>query len=247
MAVIKSGEENDIEEAKRGIDEMTDNLAWIGSAIRQSGTKTRLQKADEYFKHDISGKDKWQCDQLRAHLICIMVSRPTESAKSKDYPRNFHSIELQGMQNRLIEANLRRWHRFRYAQRHSDVLRASQAVQNIPLQVIPEGTASDSAAEPTNTPAPRINVAAAKQRNEVKDQFETHSTARLLASAFGSRYQGLEGRYTRPAKSTMTRVSTITGSARFPKAKTSQMQRKTMMCPCCCQALPLEEAEDPDL
>ncbi|OAP63856.1 hypothetical protein AYL99_03083 [Fonsecaea erecta] len=246
-AAIEDGDEDEIEEAEQGIDEMMDNLAWIGSAIRRSGTKSRLQKADMSFERDRAGKDKRQCDQLRAHLICIMKSRPTESAKSKDYSKDFHSIELQGIQNRLVEANLRRWHRFRYAQRHSDVLRASRAVQNMPMHVIPEVTTPDSAAEPTNTPAPRINTANAKQRNEANDQGETRTTAGLSASAFGSEYQGLEGRYARPAKSTMTRISSITRFARFPKAKKSQTQRKILLCPCCCQALPLEEAEDPDL
>jgi hypothetical protein len=246
-AAIEDGDEDEIEEAEQGINEMTDNLAWIGSAIRRSGTKSRLQKADMSFERDRAGKDKRQCDQLRTHLICIMKSRPTKLAKSKDYSKDFHSMELQGIQNRLVEANLRRWHRFRYAQCHSDVLRASRAVQNMPMHVSSEGSAPDSAAEPTNTPAPRINTAAAKQRNEANDQSETRTTAGLSASMFGSEYQGLEGRYARPAKSTMTRISTITGFARFPKAKKPQMQRKTLLCPCCCQALPLEEAEDPDL
>lgn len=245
-AIIEKAE---IEEAEQGIDEMTDNLAWIGSAIRQSGTKSRLQKADMSFESDRSGKDKRQCDELRAHFICIMKSRPTESAKSEDYSREFSSMELQGIQNRLVEANLRRWHRFRYAQCHSDVLRASRAVQNMPMHVISEGNIPDSTAEPTNTPAPRMNTAAAKQRLEANDQGETRTTsnAGFSASAFGSEYQGLEGRYARPAKSTMTRISTITGFARFPKAKKPRTHRKTLLCPCCCQAIRLEEAEDPDL
>ncbi|KAL7933159.1 hypothetical protein V8C35DRAFT_305086 [Trichoderma chlorosporum] len=246
-ATIEDGDEDEIEEAEQGIDEMTDNMAWIGSAIRRSGTKSRLQKADMSFERDRAGKDKRQYDQLRAHLICIMKSRPTGSARSKDYSKDFHSIELQGIQNRLVEANLRRWHRFRYAQCHSDVLRASRAVQNMPMHVISEGSVPDSAAESTNAPAPRINTAAAKQRNEANNQGETRTTAGLSASVFGSEYQGLEGRYARPAKSAMTRISTITGFARFPKAKKSRTQRKTLLCPCCCQALPLEEAEDPDL
>ncbi|KAL1604807.1 hypothetical protein SLS60_004347 [Paraconiothyrium brasiliense] len=245
-AAIENGDEEEIEEAEQGIDEMTDNLAWIGSAIRRSGTKSRLQRADIAFERDRAGKDKWQCDQLRAHLICIMKSRPTESAKSKDYSKDFHSMELQGIQNRLVEANLRRWHRFRYAQRHSDVLRASRAVQNMSMHFIPEGSASDLLAELAEKPAPRIYTATAKQRNEAIDQGETSTTAGLSASAFGSEYQGLEGRYARPAKSTMTQASTITGFARFPKAKKSQNQRKTLLCPCCCQALPLEKAEDPE-
>lgn len=111
-AAIKDDAEAEIREAEQGIDEMTDNLAWIGSAIRRSGTKTRLQKADMFFEPDRAGKDKRHCDQLRAHLICIMKSRPTESAKSNDYSKDFHNTALQGIQNRLVEANLRRWHRF---------------------------------------------------------------------------------------------------------------------------------------
>ncbi|KAK2593253.1 hypothetical protein QQS21_009052 [Conoideocrella luteorostrata] len=182
-AVIEDDDEDGVEEAEQGIDEMTENLAWIGSAIRRFGTKSRLQKADMSFEHDRAGKDKQQCDQLRAHLICIMKSRPTEHAKSEDYLQDFHNMEIHGIQNRLVEANLRRWHRFRYAQRHSDILRASQAAQNMPMHVISEGSAPDSAAVPTNTPAPRINTAAAKQRNEANDQGE----ARTIA---GPRYLG---------------------------------------------------------
>jgi hypothetical protein len=90
-AAIEDGDEDEIEEAEQGIDEMTDNLAWIGSAIRRSGTKSLLQKADMSFERDRAGKDKRQYDQLRTHLICIMKSRPTEPPKSEDYSKDFHS------------------------------------------------------------------------------------------------------------------------------------------------------------
>jgi hypothetical protein len=246
-AVVQDNNEDEIQEAKQGIDKLTDNLAWISSAIRRSGTKSRLQKADMSYEHDRAGKDKLHCSQLQAHLICIMKSRPTKSATSKDYLKDFHSIRLEGIQNRLVEANLRRWHQFQYAQRHSNVLRAARLAQNIPIHVNPEGKTLDYAADPIDTPAPKINTAAARQRNETHDLTETRTTARLSASAFGSQYQGLEGRYAGPAKSTITRISTITRFARFPKAKKSRTQRKTLLCPSCCQALPLEEAEDPNL
>lgn len=244
---IKDSDEGEIHEAEQGIDEMTDNLAWIGSAIRRSGTKSRLQTADMSFERDRAGKDKPQYDQLRAHLICIMKSRPTKSATSGDYSKDFPRMELQGIQNRLVEANLRRWHRFRYAQCHSDILRSSQAVGNMPIHAISEASEPVLAAEPTNTPAPRINTDAAKRRNEANDQGDTSATAGWSASVLASEFQGLDGQRTQPAKSALTRISTITGFARFPKAKKAQAQRKTLLCPCCCQALPLEEAKNPEL
>ncbi|KAL7922386.1 hypothetical protein ACQKWADRAFT_312970 [Trichoderma austrokoningii] len=223
-AAIEDGDEGEIEEAEQGIDEMTDNLAWIGSAIRRSGTKSRLQKADMSFERDRAGKDKRQYDQLRAHLICIMKSRPTEPAKSKTIQRIFTAWNSK-------EYKIGWWRPIYDVGTDSDM---------------PNATPTSSEPRELSKTCQCMSLQKA-QRNEANDQGETRTAAGLSASVFGSEYQGLEGRYARPAKSTMTRISTITGFARFPKAKKSQTQRKTLLCPCCYQALPLEEAEDPDL
>ncbi|KAJ4285970.1 hypothetical protein N0V90_013536 [Kalmusia sp. IMI 367209] len=198
-AAIADGNEDEIEQAKEEVDGMMDQLVWLGSKLRRSGTISQLGNADMTFEDDRVGEDKWQYDQLRAHLICIVKSRPNELAMSNDYSKDFHSMELQGIQDRLVEANLRRWHRFRYAQRHSDIHSALRIVQDMPRHVAAEGNAFDSAREAMLTPAPRINTAAAKQGFEAKDQSETRIT-----------------------------------------------QRNALLCPCCCQGLPIEEVEDPN-
>lgn len=242
----RAGDADDVKEAKEGIDEITDSLAWIGSAIRRFGTMSRLQKADKFYERDKKKIDQWEHDQLQAHLVCIIKARPTESALSKDYVTNYSSMGLTAIQKRLVEANLRRWHRFRYAQRHAHVLKIAQPVQDI-FSAACVGSAPDLTAEPMATITPRINTSIAKQRDTISDRGELRTTAGLSVSAFGSDYQGLQGQHARPAKSEMTQHRTITGLVRLPKAKKSQEHRKTLLCPCCCQALALEEAEDPTL
>jgi len=202
-------------------------------------------EADMSFEHDRFGKDKQQYDQLRAYLICIMNSSPTPFATSSDYVKDFRRMELYEIQHHLVEANLRRWHRFWYAHLRSDVLRATRAANSRPIREIPEGSASNAPAGLENIPVSQTNTTTAvKQRNEVHYQAETHTIPSLLRSAEGGEYQGRRDRYALPAE-TMRSGSTITTRGRFPRGKKIMVQGRTMwLCPCCCQVIPPKEAKD---
>jgi hypothetical protein len=91
----------------------------IGVAIRRSGRKSRLQKADASFDRD---RDKYL--DLRAHLATVIMSRPNYGPRTLSDSDHFTKVELSPIQNRLVEANLRRRHRFMNAQRHSHLLRS---------------------------------------------------------------------------------------------------------------------------
>jgi hypothetical protein len=248
-----SGNDQDrIREAKQGIDGTTDNLGWVGSAIRRFGTKSRLQKADKFHERDKENDDKWHYDQLRAHLVCIIKSRPSKNAVSQDFVKDYRGTELKDVQGRLVEANLRRWHRFRYAQRHADVLKTSREFRIFPVAVDMESNSPDPTQEPIIMSTPRVSTAAAKASEVVNSNNDTRTTAGLSASAFGSDYQGLRGQQTQRAKSTVSQISTTTGRATFPRMRKPQIrdfktQQRTLMCPCCCQALPLDEFDNPSL
>lgn len=116
---LDADHEDILEGGKQNIDAAIENLASIAVAIRQTGRKSRLLKADKGFNPANLG-------DLRTHLECIALIRPTLSAEScQEHHENdplWWQDEIKGnltsLQRRLIEANLRRRNRFLYAQRH---------------------------------------------------------------------------------------------------------------------------------
>src|SRR2546429_7461005 len=66
------------EEALGKIDSIVHNLISVGVAIRRSGRKSRLQKADASFHRN---REKYL--DLRAHLASVIVSRPTERSEER--------------------------------------------------------------------------------------------------------------------------------------------------------------------
>jgi hypothetical protein len=158
---------SDIRVAIMNIDSTVDSLAFIGVQIRRSGRKSRLCKADGSFDEN---RDKYR--RLRAHLACVLTAKPTEDGRPKDEGKEiasvdyFASMELPPIQERLVEANLRRRHRFMEAQRHSHGLkdpstRTSHTV--IPQQFITLAT-TDTAQEVS--PMQDTKVAAALRQKQ---------------------------------------------------------------------------------
>ncbi|TGJ84005.1 hypothetical protein E0Z10_g4749 [Xylaria hypoxylon] len=114
----------DVKDIISNIDSTVNSLCVIGVHIRRSGRKSRLRKADNSFDQN---RDKY--DELRAHLACVIASNPTENGRPENEGNEIHDVdyfaklEFTPIQERLIEANLRRRHRFVEAQRHSRKLK----------------------------------------------------------------------------------------------------------------------------
>ncbi|GAP92591.1 putative WD domain-containing protein [Rosellinia necatrix] len=245
---IAADNKSDTTDIISNINSTIDSLAILGVQIRRSGRKSRLEKADGSFD---GNREKYRT--FRAHLACIIVSRPTENGRPENEGREIHSVDyfanlkLTSIQERLIEANLRRRHRFLEAQRHSRGLEDAHGLENAygledlsitPQQTITE-TPSSHAKQGANSTSAR-NVAATMQALLRGPRHGAPLTTVTSASGLDSKWGGL--RDSRRPSSTATRITTITAAARYPKAH-APSEQKLIKCPCCCQAIPASEAE----
>ncbi|RMJ16991.1 hypothetical protein CDV36_003348 [Fusarium kuroshium] len=105
-------EDQPTDDAVERIDSTIENLAVIGVAIRRTGKASRRRRADARF-------DPRDYGELRKHLECIILLRPSKSGLETE----LNLSSLSTVQKRLIEANLKRRHRFVIAQKHSRKLR----------------------------------------------------------------------------------------------------------------------------
>ncbi|KAF2670811.1 hypothetical protein BT63DRAFT_201986 [Microthyrium microscopicum] len=225
-------------ESMENVDSMMKNLASIGVAIRQSGKKSRLQKADNSFNPN-------QHRELRAHLNCLIISKPDRNVRETYDPNHFADVELEGPGKRLVEANLRRRHRFLEAQRHSYQLRDRSL--NLPVAPIPTGIKHPGASKSTQS---RGTTSGSVTRRET--QIKTNSKPSVLAKSAAFTASGVSASVPETAfqglrqhiKSPQTRITAITGSAQYPNPKTAKADQKMFKCPCCCQAIPFEEANN---
>ncbi|KAF4448160.1 hypothetical protein F53441_8395 [Fusarium austroafricanum] len=111
-------EDRSLNEAMEATEDILDQLIRLGFAIRKSGTNSRLRKADASFEGAIY-------EGLKRHLAIVLLtgasrkddnSRKTTFQRVIDFQRGYE--ELTSEQRQLIDANVRRRHRFNYARRH---------------------------------------------------------------------------------------------------------------------------------
>jgi hypothetical protein len=212
-----------------GIDSVVDSLAFIGVQIRRSGRKSRLQKADRSFD-----RNRARYRSLRAHLSCVIVSRPTQQGRTEedchgyDY---FADLSFSPIQERLIEANLKRRHRFIEAQRHSQGLKNSSTM----TRRYNTGSASEIKHQDS--------LLEQKRKAAASEQHRTLTRSATSASGLDPEWGGLH--IQRRPSSAITRITAITATAKYPRVHApSNMDQKLIQCPCCCQALPTAELED---
>ncbi|KAF3131809.1 hypothetical protein TWF703_007528 [Orbilia oligospora] len=106
-------------EARRDVEVTLDQIIRLTVAIRKAGSSSRLKRADKSFDLDSP-----KIQELRGFLELIM------------HPKGLKEEgQLTPIQSRLVEANLRRWHRFSYAKLHSKKLARSDTA---PMEAIPE-------------------------------------------------------------------------------------------------------------
>ncbi|KAI0552909.1 hypothetical protein F4679DRAFT_28866 [Xylaria curta] len=236
----------DIKDIISNINSTIDSLGILGVQIRRSGRQSRLRKADSSFD-----KNREKYRKFKAHLACIIASKPTENGRPVNEGKEIHSVDyfanlkLTSIQERLIEANLRRRHRFLEAQRRSHGLKdiSTKAYQPITLQqTIGEMPSSHTKQRDNSTLFENAAVTMQeRQALPTNPRYNAPVTTVTSASGLDSKWGGLQD--SRQAKSTVTRITTITASARYPKAHASSEQ-KLIKCPCCCQAIPASEMED---
>jgi hypothetical protein len=98
----------------------------------------------------------------------------------------------------------------------------------------------DSSPMQNNQEATAMRHIQARTKDSGKDALTNPATS---ASGIDSKWGGLQNK--RQVRSTVTRITDITATARYPRAhKLSNPDQRLVKCPCCCQAIPVSELED---
>ncbi|KAM0268940.1 hypothetical protein ACHAPA_004540 [Fusarium lateritium] len=224
-----------LDETLLDIDSALESLVSLSLAIRRTGRKSRLHKADRLF-------DPQEHAELKKHLECIIVLRP--NAKGRDTDGEFqHKIEsLTPVQQHLITSNLRRRNRFIQAQLHSLGLKRRAHGFELPVHEPVEESIEPvmtSQHQPPRTFDP-VATGSPTQPNQ-------HLPPTMPGTSASDPESKLEYKEPAPKEKDpgpMTVITQITASARYPQPRLFGTQQQAIQCPCCCQTLPVQEAKN---
>ncbi|EHK42032.1 hypothetical protein TRIATDRAFT_251390, partial [Trichoderma atroviride IMI 206040] len=193
----------------KAVELMLDQLARIALAVRRSGRRSRLQKADQRFKPE-------DHSDLQTHLVTILLAHPDILKEQTDPAR------LSEIQQRLVRCNLKRRNRFLYAQRHAEKLGSGILQNQSHIQPI-EATES-----PPNASKEPVKVANAPVNPTVRTGTSASAVSNVLALQ--------QMHKSAPAASTV--MSTTVRLLKYPHPPKVGEDVLIFKCPCCCQALP---------
>ncbi len=225
--------------AKDEVRSVLSQLGRIALDIRRSGTRARLQRADQLFPlkdnrdpQDLKdSQDLQDLQDLKVHLTTLLLSRPPFSG---DRPETLR--ELSEVQARLVKCNLIRRHRFLYAQKHKQRLTPALMPAAKPQVALEEKcleTASSLVrAEATEVRARRDGAA----EEDGKPVAGTETAASALSDSFALHDVPA-------AQAATTQVSTTAARLTYPKAPSVNDEKDFFSCPCCCQTLPVMMSE----
>ncbi|KAL7930204.1 hypothetical protein V8C35DRAFT_324624 [Trichoderma chlorosporum] len=218
----------------KAIELMLDQLVRIAVAVRRSGRRSRLQKADQRFKPE-------DHNDLETHLVTILLARPDSSGGpfnsfELNNPSNLKEqtdpARLSEIQQRLVRCNLKRRNRFLYAQRHAEklnsgILQTKSHIQPIEATEAPL-VASEGSVRVISDPLPIKEKLPNREENApVNPTIRTGTSASAVSNVLVLQQMHKSA----PAASTV--MSTTVGEDLL-----------IFKCPCCCQALPKIFLED---
>ncbi|RSM09533.1 hypothetical protein CDV31_007639 [Fusarium ambrosium] len=238
---LASEEEGPLYEAKQCVDAIISNLASVAVAVRQTGRRSRLIKADRRFD-PVSLDDGGLREHLQ-HMILIRQRQSDPNSAERENHTEWWESEIKKtltpLQKRLVDANLKRRHRFQYAQRHSMKLSSRQR----PEPSLPSKARASRQLERPKAQGP-------EERPEERDDTETITTKTAThkhefvtrpptlsgtsASIPESNFKWPETQAETPAPK--SQITSITGATDYPKL--SHSKQKITKCPCCCEVLP---------
>jgi hypothetical protein len=215
-------------EAAHGVETIINQLVRISISIHRSGTRARLERADQTFKADRHG-------ELRDHLS-LLIHANTFTHQEKE-GGNIHfgisSRILSDIQLRLIDTNLRRRHRFLYAQKR--------------LKKYEEGSESRlhrklrQQKKQSESPSKLLTISRGEDVGEhdgphsssPEDHHAPHTETSTVPTALDGPIQIPEGN-----QLSMTVASSTSAKVVYPRALKIP-GRDLFTCPCCCQSLPI--------
>ncbi|OQE06972.1 hypothetical protein PENVUL_c015G07415 [Penicillium vulpinum] len=210
---------NLIRESMHNIESILDQLGRIGVAIRRSGRRSRLQKADQRF-------DEKEHEELKGHLIAMLLTQ------SKSHPLERDSTRLSEVQLRLVLCNLKRRNRFLYAQQHSRGLDAKDdrhETHKRYKKVV--GAEGDDITEESGLNLSGLGL---KRAN---NSIVTGTSASNVSDSFNLQPEKAA------ASVASSLISTTAVDLDYPRPPQIEKDAHFFRCPCCCEALPVKTAD----
>ncbi|KAI2616648.1 hypothetical protein GGS26DRAFT_577882, partial [Hypomontagnella submonticulosa] len=221
-------------EAIENVDSALGNLALIAVAIRRTGKRSRLQKADRKFNPD----DHTELETYLEFMILYRQFRKKSSYEACEDALGGLTTSLP--QKRLIEANLRRRNRFIQAQTHSELLRT----KNIFLEdAISQLEITPNEAQMKQKEAP-LAKGKARQRVALPDDPTISGTSASLPES--ALRINLREKPSAPSPA-MTAITILTSAVQYPNPPKPRPDHQLFKCPCCCQSLPMDIAMEQTL
>ncbi|RSL76302.1 hypothetical protein CEP51_010085 [Fusarium floridanum] len=218
-----------LSEAMKNVDSILDQLARIAIIIRQSGTRSRLQKADRMLRLE-------EHQDLRDHLIAVVLSTGPFSSEHTFSSDQIDPNKLSTVQLRLINCNLKRRNRFLYAQRHSEALDASSHTR------VPSGEVTDKGKAPEQPePESRLQQEPEKPPKPVSAKpvdLLHNPSVKTGTSASGVTDLPLLPQNPVPSQAATTQLSTTVIKLDYPHPPEVNEGALVFRCPCCCRVLP---------
>lgn len=148
---------------------------------------------------------------------------------------------LDRAQRRLIVANLRRRHRFQYAQKHASRLSARQlesipAIPDIPRPKPTEPKELEPLDKTGDTPPNAVDT---QQRPTAHSERKTDTTV----SGIQPSGINLTPNSATQSQRVRTEISTTASKVEYPKPPKDAQKERPFRCPCCCQMIPAMFAE----
>ncbi|KAH7022128.1 hypothetical protein EDB80DRAFT_1714 [Ilyonectria destructans] len=217
-----------IDDAVHRIDSAIENLALIGVAIRRTGKASRRQRADTWF-------DPAECEDLRLHLECVILLRPSQSGLQDQLDLS----SLSMVQRRLIEANLLRRHRFVIAQRRS---RRSKQAEGKQKRIASDLSDNES---PQGVGQTESRAFTTRSTQKGKERAPPTRGGLTAASTAEGTLQYVAGRKFEPGAA-RTQITVLAAETKFPRPPRYPDDRHIGKCPCCCQSILVEEMTNRD-
>ncbi|EPS37718.1 hypothetical protein H072_8571 [Dactylellina haptotyla CBS 200.50] len=217
-------------EARKDVEVTLDQIIRLTVAIRKAGSGARLKRADKSFDA--------RNPLLKELQTFLKVVIP---------PRGFKTEEqLTTIQSRLIDANLRRRHRFSYAKKHSQKLAGkpsgSQPKKEPKVPVKQEFSASQQL---ENGPIDTQEIEQVAE-SDSKPIFAERapSTIALTVETAASAVEGtIIFTEKKAARAPVTVISRISSKISYPRPPPTTRFQTVFKCPCCCQSLPIAFTE----
>ncbi|CCT74224.1 related to 1-phosphatidylinositol-4,5-bisphosphate phosphodiesterase [Fusarium fujikuroi IMI 58289] len=225
----------DLEYTLLDIDSALESLVTLSLAIRRTGRRSRLHKADRLFKAE-------EHAELRKHLEAIIFLRPGSGPCFKDDEFRTEIESLTPLQNHLITANLKRRNRFIQAQLHSLGLKKRTFAFELPTpEAVEKGPnpVPISTSELEDVAVPIVSDTDAQPHKPLPAPMSVTS-----ASVPESKLEYREPISKKTESTPMTVITQITASARYPRPRVYDNEQRVVQCPCCCQTLPVAEAKN---